>query len=122
MDGLQPPFSGALSVLSMYSFEDIKRRSESEDELVVGYTDAMELLHLFEQSNTQVHGWEGWLKYENGKLSHSQKYQGTSDLSSMPNTSVIALVKSTIMQAHTEWQEKPEVSNAILLFCITTNT
>ncbi|MCP5326566.1 MAG: hypothetical protein H7A09_09630 [Oceanospirillaceae bacterium] len=106
----------------MYSFEDIKGRSESEGELVVGYTDAMELLYLFEQSNTQVLGWEGWLKYENGKLCHSQKYQGTSDLSAMPNGSAIALIKSTIMQAHTEWQEKPEVSNASLLFCITTNT
>lgn len=106
----------------MYSFEDIKKRSESEDELVFDYTDAMELLHLFEQSNTQVYGWEGWLKYDNGKLCHSQKYQGTSDLSAIPNGSAIALLKSTIMQAHTEWQEKPEASNASLLFCITINT
>ncbi|QYK06878.1 hypothetical protein [Shewanella zhangzhouensis] len=106
----------------MYSLEDIKGRSESKDEFVVGYTDAMELLSLFEQSNTQVLGWEGWLKYENGKFGHSQKYQGTADLSAMPNTSAIALIKSTIMQAHTEWQEKPEVSNVSLLFCIATNT
>lgn len=106
----------------MYSFEDIKERSESEDELVVGYTDAMELLYLFEQSDTKVLGWEGWLKYENGTLGHSKKYQGTVDLSDMPKASAIALVKSTIMQAYTEWQETPEVNNANLLFCITTNT
>ncbi|WGL16529.1 hypothetical protein PVT68_17425 [Microbulbifer bruguierae] len=106
----------------MYSFEDIKERSESDDELVVGYADAMELLYLFEQSDTQVIGWEGWLKYENGTLGHSQKYQGTVDLSAMPKTSAIALVKSTIMQANTEWLENPEVHNANLLFCITTNT
>jgi hypothetical protein len=106
----------------MYSLEDIKERSESEEELVVGYTDAMELLHLFEKSDTQVLGWEGWIKFENGQLTHSQKYQGTTSLSSMSNTSAIALIKSTIMQAHTEWQEKPEVENANLIFCITTNT
>lgn len=106
----------------MYSLKDIKERSESEDELVLGYTGAMELLQLVEQNNTQVHGWEGWLKSEDGKLSHSQKYQGTSDLSALPNTSAISLIRSTIMQAHAEWQEKPEVSNASLFFCITINT
>ena len=106
----------------MYSLEDIKGRSESDGELIVGYTDAMELLYLFEQSDTQVYGWEGWLKYETGKLSHSLKYQGTADLSAMTNTSAIAFIKSTIMQANTEWQEKPEISNADLFFCITTNT
>ncbi|MBB1301501.1 hypothetical protein H5183_09140 [Pseudoalteromonas sp. SR44-8] len=106
----------------MYSFEDIKKRSESEDELVVGYNDAKELLYLFEQSNTQVLGWEGWLKYEDGNVGLSQRYQGTADLKDMPNKSAIAIIKSTIMQAHTEWEENPEVSNASLLFCITTNT
>ncbi|MEE1673249.1 hypothetical protein SNR37_002663 [Agarivorans aestuarii] len=105
----------------MYSFEDIKERSESESEVVVSYADAMELLFLFEQSDTQVLGWDGWLKYENGKLCSSQKYQGTVDLSDLPNTSAIALVKSTIMQAHTEWGEEPEVNGASILFCITTN-
>ncbi|GAB1620988.1 hypothetical protein AAOGI_10380 [Agarivorans albus] len=106
----------------MYSLKDIKERSESEDELVLGYTDAMELLNLFQQNNAPVHGWEGWLKSEDGQLSHSQKYQGTSDLTALPNTSAISLIKSTIMRAHAEWQEKPEVSNACLLFCITINT
>ena len=106
----------------MYSFEDIKSRSESGSELVVGYTDAMDLLYLFEQADTQVHGWEGWLLYKNGQLGHSKKHQGTADLTAMSNTSAIALIKCTIMQAQTEWQEKPEVSNADLLFCIHANT
>ena len=106
----------------MHSFEDIKKRSESDDELVVGYNDAMELLYLFEKSNTQVLGWEGLVKYEDGNIGHSQKYLGTADLSGIPNTSAIAIIKSTIMQAHTEWEENPEVSNASLLFCIIINT
>jgi len=106
----------------MYSFEDIKERSESENELVVGYTDAIKLLYLFEQIDTQVIGWEGWLKYDNGQIGTSLKYQGTVDLSGMPNSSAIALVKSTIMQANSEWEEDPEVNGASLLFCITTNT
>jgi len=106
----------------MYSLEDIKSRSESTDEIVVNYTDAMELLYIYEKNNTKVIGWEGWVKHSNGSVGHSEKYQGTTDLSHMSNSSAIALTKSTIMQSHTEWEEKPEVENAELLFCITTNT
>lgn len=106
----------------MYSIKDIQERSVSENELVVCYADAIKLLHLFEKNDTQVLGWEGWLKYENGSIGHSQKYQGTVDLSEMTNTSAIALVKSTIMQAHAEWEKYPEVNGAVLLFCITTKT
>ncbi len=106
----------------MYSLEDIKSRSESPDEIVVNYTDAMELLYLYKNNNTQVLGWEGWVKHPDGSLGHSQKYQGTTDLSSMPNASAIGLIEITIMQAHTEWEEKPEVRDAELFFCITTNT
>ena len=106
----------------MYSLNEIESRSASKDEVVVEYMDAMELLYIYEGNNTKVIGWEGWVKYPNGSLGHSQKYQGTTDLSSMPNSSAIALTKSTIMHAHTEWEENPEVENATLLFCITTNT
>ncbi len=106
----------------MYSQEDIRSRSSSNDEMVVEYIDAMELLYIYEQNNIKVLGWEGWIKYPNGSLGHSQKYQGTSNLSAIPNLSAISLTRSTIMQAHAEWEEKPEVENAILLFCITTNT
>ena len=106
----------------MYSLDDIKGRSESPDEIVVNYTDAMELLYIFFIFYTKVLGWEGWVKHPDGSVGHSLKYQGTTDLSQMPNSSAIALIKSTIMQAHTEWEEKPEVNDAELLFCITTNT
>ncbi len=106
----------------MCSYKDIKSRSASEEEIVVSYNDAMELLCIFEQDATQILGWEGWIQYLDGSLGHSQKYQGTGDLSSMLKASAIALAKSTIMQAHTEWEGKPEVSNADLLYCITINT
>ena len=106
----------------MYELEDIKHRSSSDDELVVGYTDAMELLFIFEKNKTKVLGWEGWIKYPDGRLGHSKWHQGTDDLSSLPQSSSIALSKSTIMQSYTEWLEKPEIVGAELLFCITTNT
>ena len=106
----------------MYSYEELLGRSESDDEIVVAFADAMDLLGIFEEHSTDVLGWEGWIKYPDGTFGHSQKYQGTGDLSSMSQAAAIALIKSTITQAQNEWQEQPEVSNAKLLFCITTNT
>ena len=106
----------------MYSYDEIISRSESSDEIVLGYTDAMELLHLYENDSTQICGWEGWIKYPDGSLGHSKKHQGTEDLTHMPKLSAIALAKSTIMQSHNEWQEKPEVESASLYYCITINT
>ncbi|MFL7029204.1 MULTISPECIES: hypothetical protein [Vibrio] len=88
----------------------------------MNYTDAMELLYIFEKESVLVLGWEGWIKHPNGKLEHSIKYQGTSDLSSMSNSAAIALVKGTIMQANTEWEELPEIPISSLLFCITVDT
>jgi hypothetical protein len=106
----------------MYSFEDIKSRSVSDNEIIVEYIDAMEILDIFERNRTKVLGWQGIIMYPNGSLGGSEKHQGTTDLSTMPIMSAIAFTKWTIMQSHTEWEEKPERENATLLFCITTDT
>lgn len=82
----------------------------------------MELLCVLENNNTKVIGREGLVKYQNGSFWYSRNFPGTTDLSRLPNASAIALVKNTIMQTPTEWEKKPEVNDAELLFCITTNT
>ena len=105
----------------MYCFEEIKSRSKSSKEIVVEYLDAIKLLYIFEQNNTSVLGWEGWIKYPDGSLGHSKNHQGTTDLSCSSNSSAIALIKDSLIQAHTKWEVKPEVNDAELLFCITTN-
>ncbi|MFK7855742.1 MAG: hypothetical protein AB8B79_16580 [Granulosicoccus sp.] len=104
----------------MYSLEDIKSRSESPDELVLSYTDAMELLDIFGQNGVQVLGWEGWIKYSDGRLGHSSKHQGTVDLGNLPIQSAIAIAKLAIMQSNGEWELHPEAENASLFFCLTT--
>jgi hypothetical protein len=109
------------NINKMYSYEEIEGRSISENELVVNYTDAMELLYIFDQNSIQICRWEGWLAFDDGMLTHSQKYQGVGNLSSMPFKSALALAKSTIIQAYTEWQENHEAENVELYFCITIN-
>ena len=103
----------------MYTFEDIKARSLSRRELVVSYSDAMELLHIFGENSTRILGWEGWLRHEQGALSHSIQHQGTVDLSKLSISAAHALIRSTIMQANWDHQELPELKNTELFFCIT---
>ncbi len=102
----------------MHCLETLKKRSVSADELVLPYSDALELLELFERNSMPVSGWEGWLQYDDGSLGHSRIYQGTVGLSEMPMLSALVLVKSSITEANIEWSQSPEVSNAKLLFCI----
>ena len=102
----------------MYSLEDILARSYSPREIVVSYIDAMELLHHYKNMDLKILGWEGWIKHPDGSLGHSKKFQGTTDLSKMDHFSALALMKSSMMQARTQWESKPEIDGAELLFCI----
>jgi hypothetical protein len=45
----------------MYDLEEIIARSYSENEIVLNYTDAMELLYWFGVNKTKIYGWEGWI-------------------------------------------------------------
>jgi hypothetical protein len=106
----------------MYSLEEIKARSHSDNEIVLNYIDAMELLYLFGESQTKIYGYEGRILYPSGKLGHSTRYRGSADLGTLPTDSAIALIKSQIMQANWEWDEKPVIPGGELLFCITAET
>lgn len=106
----------------MYSLEEIKARSYSDNEIVLNYTDAMELLYWFGENRTKIYGWIGWILYPSGKLGHSTRYQCAVDSETLPTDSAIALTKSQMMQANWEWSEKPEVDSGELLFSITAET
>ena len=107
--------------ISMYDLENIKKRSASPNETVLTYADAMVLLSIYEKTDVKVLGWEGWIKYPDGRLGHSSNHQGTVCLSSLSKVSALTLIRSTIIESYREWLEDPEVQNAELLFCITTN-
>ncbi len=99
--------------------KEILARSHSADEVVLSYFDAMELLNSLEGTNTRLISWEGRILHRNGNYGHSQRFQGTCDLSEMPIGSALALVRNTIMQSRAEWDENPEVDGGDLLFCLT---
>lgn len=56
---------------------ELQRFSASATELVLPLIQALEAVEFFERSGSTVLGWEGWLRYSDGRLGHSSKHQGT---------------------------------------------
>lgn len=56
---------------------DLQRLSVSQSELVLPYPHAITALQLLEATDAILMGWEGWLRYPDGRLGHSDMHQGT---------------------------------------------
>jgi hypothetical protein len=98
---------------------EFQSRSASPNELVLSFSEAIEALQLMEQSSVAVVGWEGWLRYPDGKLGHSQQHQGTAPAPQLSQAELYVWLRSTMQDSQAEHQRNPEVSGSELLFCIT---
>ena len=99
--------------------ETIQERSASPRELVLAIVDAITALDLLERQGSHVLGWEGWLRYSDGHLGHSERYQGTTDLSALQSVAAFELCRRTMREAQEEFERSPERNARELLFCIT---
>jgi hypothetical protein len=72
----------------MDSSDDIPKellsRSISDNEIVLPYPDVVATIHSLPEFGLRVLGWEGWLRYPDGRVGHSARHQGTVSLSDMP--------------------------------------
>jgi len=103
----------------MYNLKEILDRSFSKTEIVLNYTDTMELIYLFSKIGVTIQNWEGLALFPNGELVRSKYFSNRTDLSLIPQDSTIFIVKSSIMQSHADWQLKPEFEETELVYCIT---
>jgi hypothetical protein len=93
--------------------------SAKSDELVLPYGMAQEALDALEAGGVQILGWEGWLRYADGRVGHSGSGQGTVDLSGMRSKDAYMLCRNTMAEANSEHERKPEREKTELLFCLT---
>ncbi|MFC5437224.1 hypothetical protein ACFPME_11695 [Rhodanobacter umsongensis] len=101
------------------SIAEFQAKSASPSELVLPLTEALEALQLMAQSGVSVLGWEGWLRYPDGKLGHSQQHQGTAPAPQLSQIELYAWFRSTMKGSQVEHHRNPEVTGSELLFCIT---
>ena len=107
----------------MDSSDDIPKEllshSISENEIVLPYPDVIASIHRLPEFGLRLLGWEGWLRYSDGRHGHSARHQGTVDLSEIPAQEAAELCILAIEQAHAEATREPEEGE--LYFCITVN-
>jgi hypothetical protein len=101
------------------SIAEFQFKSASSSELVLPLSEALEALQLMAQSGVSVLGWDGWLRYPDGKLGHSQQHQGTASAPQLSQAELYAWFRSTMQDSQVEHHHNPEVSGSELLFCIT---
>ena len=97
----------------MISIEALQQKSASRNELVLPLALALDALKSFKAAGIVVLGWEGWLRYPDGRLGHSARHQGTSGSGWEYET-----LEQTMRQAQTEHLTEPEAPHSELLFCI----
>ena len=96
------------------SIEALQQYSASHRELVLSLPKALEALAAYEAKGVKVQGWEGWLRYPDGRLGHSRVHQGTAGGPwERPD------LARTMQEAQAEHDREPERPGTELLFSIT---
>lgn len=99
--------------------KELLSRSLSHRELVLPYPDVIATVHRLPEFGLRLLGWEGWLRYPDGRWGHSARHQGAVDLSDIPTQEAMELCILTIEQAYAETKREPEAGE--LYFCVTVN-
>ena len=101
------------------NISELQTKSASDQELVLPLASALEALGILERSGVVVLGWEGWLRYPDGRLGHSAKHQGTSSEQLATPPEQRAWLSRTMRLSQSEHDASPEIPGSELLFCIT---
>lgn len=104
--------------------EDLKTRSLSDQEVVLGYEDALIALDIYQKAGWAFLAWEGWGKYYDGSVGHCH-YQGTVGIEKHDDESWkkyaergYEFVKETIQKDYMDWKKSPHLKEYELYFCI----
>ena len=98
---------------------DLQRLSASQTELVLPYLRAVEALKILEATGATLMGWDGWLRYPDGSLCHSDMRQGTTDTSELSSSDAYIWANTTMGLAQKEHEQQNVTTGVKLLFCIT---
>jgi len=94
--------------------------SLSAIEIVLPYPEIVARIRRLPEFGLRLLGWEGWLRYPDGRVGHSARYQGTADISKLSPSDATDFCIRTIEDAHAEAIQEPERGE--LYFCVTVTT
>lgn len=102
--------------------------SAAEREIVLPYEPALRAVDALVAQGHGILGWEGWLRYPDGRVGHAGRHQGT--VAFLPATgqpwpeyvrASAEFARETMREHQTEFDGAPEIPGATLLFCISVN-
>lgn len=99
--------------------QDLASLSLSKDEIVLPLAEAIRAIDVLTANGISILGWEGWLKYSDGRVGHGNAPQGTASLDGCPLARAATLCKETISQSAGEWEAENNGSENALYFSIT---
>jgi hypothetical protein len=97
---------------------NLAERSLSARELVLPYPQVLDALDALERRECGLSGWEGWIRYPDGRVGHSARHQGMAGMESLARSEAYRLVRAAIEEAQDQWVVQPESPRGELYFCI----
>jgi hypothetical protein len=103
---------------------ELAKKSLSPLEIVLPYVEVLEAIEHLAAKGYLVFAWEGWLKYPDGRHTHSihqgtRGFWGTKGQSAQERIQETAtFARQTIKESQQEWDEKPEIAGGTLCFCL----
>jgi hypothetical protein len=106
--------------------KDLQAQSLSKREIVLPYREALQALDVLADANWAVLGWEGWVRYPDGRYGHAPNGMGTVMLDQADGEGWDAYVRrsarfcrDTIEVEQQLWNADPGHASLTLYFCLT---
>ena len=104
----------------------LREQSLSDREVVLPYQEALQALDLFTVARRPLLGWEGWVKYPDGKHGHAPSGMGTTNIEQETGEVWEAYVhrsarfcRETIKAEQQLWDTDSTHASVKLYFCLT---
>lgn len=99
----------------------IRAQSISDREVVLPLDAALAAIDIIEARGLHILGWEGWLKYPDGRHGHGGP-MGSASLENLSPADAAELCRRTIAEEAARWREENPRRAEQMYFCITTRT
>ncbi|MGI8911273.1 MAG: hypothetical protein ACR2JR_12080 [Rubrobacteraceae bacterium] len=105
---------------------DLRTKSLSEQEIVLGREDALRAVDILVANGFAILGWEGWVEHPGGRIGHHEHYQGGTmrerhehEPWEMFTAEAADFCRRAMNLAYSEWMEAADAASLSLFFCVT---
>ncbi|WP_157507961.1 hypothetical protein [Ktedonobacter racemifer] len=105
--------------------EALRKQSLSEREIVLPFQETLQALEILATAGYSLQGWEGWIRYANGKYGHPLMVIGAIEFGRRPGQTWVDYVqetknfcRQTIEKEQKHWNIQAKSQEQTLYFCL----